>query len=1089
MSIATQPRPFNQAETQRRVRHPLQTLRGYIRSYVILEGLAIAVIFLALWFWIGLALDWGVFQLWAFDWVQEMQALDADTATPGRTALLVRAVLLGLLSLGLIGLVAWKVLFRITREFSDSSLALVLERRFPKDLGDRLITAVEMADPKLVEKYGYSRTLIEKTIQDAADRVEMVPVKEVFNWARLYVLGMWCGLLTVGMYVLVGIVTCVAGVFTEGSSSPFDFMWRFNDSAGIWAERNLLLMDSYWPRSAHLEVVRFSDTPDHPGEMRVPRDEQRSDIHVRAYRWVIADRQAPFGWRPLRWNDLTELVDAGLLARVDIPRGWHGWIVDLDDLDPSVPAGVVPQTWHGLTAGKAVRELDPALKKKLQTAAALNAVNDLLDWHTWTVDKVQLQEEKTPVRQALRQEHGKAHAALQEVFTELAVLAESARYSRTLRRLSVPQYVQAYYRGDTTKKIIPYDLGTDNKYTVSLADLSESVRFTVRGEDFYTPSKKITLVPPPSILSMTVDKEEPAYLHHRLQGDQSPLRGKKQIFKDVPIGVMGDISTVQVPIGTHLRLRAKVDRPLKEGIRLNAPAVVEDRGAIVPDVPVVLEEGGQAFSIALKNVAKTHEFVFEFNDLDNVKGRRRVKIQPIDDRPPEIFEVELDVVLRKPRFRAEPGKGAAQSGAADGFLITPDAILPFKTGTLRDDHGLTRGDWIWEAEQVEFELIGQGPEKKDRLPTLVLQGSSKIRRAALLASGFQFTPATPGLEAAGPAYWAWMTRLMAIDLSIKRTEGEERAPLEEFYRKLARRAEEVPLNALAEYLKKKPSGRSLFKEHYLKDEDGFSLPQHLKRLKATDPKAQAQLHYLVKLYIEAMDNNVETGPRTGRSKTPLTFLVISENELLGQIAIEEESLRDRLDKAHEKLIKAKTSIDDQMGKLSSPGSDYSLIAIRVDEIRRALLDAGSTARDVHNDYRRVLREMEVNQIRKDKLTEVREKIVFPLGEVVDPNQGNFVRTEGAMEKLFQGLDDDQSAKVGDKNRLERLEQAREAALQLDRLNQRLNEILTAMDQGIVWAKLLDIAVNLEREQRQTWERIQGMHNKAVEDLLRGVIQN
>ena len=57
MSTAAPPRrPFDRDETQRQVRHPLQTLRKYIRAYVLLEGAAIAVLFLAAWFWGGLRL-------------------------------------------------------------------------------------------------------------------------------------------------------------------------------------------------------------------------------------------------------------------------------------------------------------------------------------------------------------------------------------------------------------------------------------------------------------------------------------------------------------------------------------------------------------------------------------------------------------------------------------------------------------------------------------------------------------------------------------------------------------------------------------------------------------------------------------------------------------------------------------------------------------------------------------------------------------------------------------------------------------------------------------------------------------------------
>ena len=88
-----------------------------------------------------------------------------------------------------------------------------------------------------------------------------------------------------------------------------DFFWNFNDTAGIWVERNILLMNSYWPRRAYLEVIRFQDTPSHPGEMRVGRDEQRPNVQIRAIEWVVADRHSHDGWRALRWQDLPNYLD------------------------------------------------------------------------------------------------------------------------------------------------------------------------------------------------------------------------------------------------------------------------------------------------------------------------------------------------------------------------------------------------------------------------------------------------------------------------------------------------------------------------------------------------------------------------------------------------------------------------------------------------------------------------------------------------------------------------------------------------------------------------------------------------------------
>ena len=49
-------------------------------------------------------------------------------------------------AIALVGILALRIGRRLTTEFSYPSLAMVLERRFPDILGDRLITAVELAN-------------------------------------------------------------------------------------------------------------------------------------------------------------------------------------------------------------------------------------------------------------------------------------------------------------------------------------------------------------------------------------------------------------------------------------------------------------------------------------------------------------------------------------------------------------------------------------------------------------------------------------------------------------------------------------------------------------------------------------------------------------------------------------------------------------------------------------------------------------------------------------------------------------------------------------------------------------------------------
>src|SRR5262249_7195106 len=102
--------------------------------------------------------------------------------------------------------VGMKVFHLLFREFSDPALALVLERRFPELLGDRLITAVELSDPEAAGELGYSPAMVRQTIQEAAERVQKVPVRQVFNYGRLIRRGIFVVLLTAGLYLL-GVAT------------------------------------------------------------------------------------------------------------------------------------------------------------------------------------------------------------------------------------------------------------------------------------------------------------------------------------------------------------------------------------------------------------------------------------------------------------------------------------------------------------------------------------------------------------------------------------------------------------------------------------------------------------------------------------------------------------------------------------------------------------------------------------------------------------------------------------------------------------------------------------------------------------------
>jgi hypothetical protein len=213
-------------DTRDRVVHPLERLRGYIRLYVIVEGIAVLFLSLALVFWLGLLFDYGIFKAFGLDWVQELGYVGRTlllgllftatlaviqlfrlgglgtgvTSDPGPLkAARVLARSLSILAVGIqlrlarapwyllllvvpffilylagwifIGLLVHKglhlefliglmvlgwmivpavglIVSQLFMRLRERSLALVLERRFPKLLGDRLITAVELSRPK-----------------------------------------------------------------------------------------------------------------------------------------------------------------------------------------------------------------------------------------------------------------------------------------------------------------------------------------------------------------------------------------------------------------------------------------------------------------------------------------------------------------------------------------------------------------------------------------------------------------------------------------------------------------------------------------------------------------------------------------------------------------------------------------------------------------------------------------------------------------------------------------------------------------------------------------------------------------------------
>lgn len=586
-------------ELTERIRSPLYRLRGTIRRYLLWDTLALTIIALAVWFWVGLLLDYGVFKVTGWDWVQVLPRS-------------VRLIVLLAVSAVIVAVVAMS-LRSLIRRFRPESLALVLERRFPDILRDQLITAVELTDLERAEAYGYSRQMIVATVREVSTRVDRLPIRDVFNWGRLYRRVAWSGTLTIGLLI----VTAIGYLVGTRQGSLSDFGYRFWDVASIWFERNVLLRETLWPRRALLQLLDFPTT----GELRIGRDAPSPRLRVQALKWVIADAATPEGWRALRWSDLS-------------------------------------QTW---LFGPSVPRLPVALLVPPSEAATVAPPDD----PSWTLDRVEklLEQEETRRRLLAGGMTAEEYEALRGVFDVLEQRTASAAMTRRLRKLQIPSDVRVHYWGVKSTEEAPMarqQTGT-NEYSIVLSDLKESIRFYVEGEDYATyPYRRITLVPPPMLIHLEKDEYLPAYPYHRppADGTAEDLKGKRQSRRAVGVSLTGSVSRLEIASGSDLVLRGEVDKELSEARLRYRTAGPEGEAGRTQSL--ALGPDRRSFEIAFRRITQPIEFDFEFIDTDQVRSLRQMIIQPNDDRLPEVNAVVE--TIRK---------------VGGNYMCTPYAMIPF----------------------------------------------------------------------------------------------------------------------------------------------------------------------------------------------------------------------------------------------------------------------------------------------------------------------------------------------------------------------------------------------------------------------------
>jgi len=138
--------------------------------------------------------------------------------------------------IGMLGAVGWTVYRYFVRRLrgvpDEDPLAIAVERRFP-ELGDRLISALQLARETDPERYGMSPQLVDDAIGEALEPASKLRFGEILATARI------------GRHAVLG---ALALAFLAGAA------WAAPEQASIWFRRNVLLSSVRWPQKTYLVV-------------------------------------------------------------------------------------------------------------------------------------------------------------------------------------------------------------------------------------------------------------------------------------------------------------------------------------------------------------------------------------------------------------------------------------------------------------------------------------------------------------------------------------------------------------------------------------------------------------------------------------------------------------------------------------------------------------------------------------------------------------------------------------------------------------------------------------------------------------------
>lgn len=198
------------------VRSLLNGVRWRIRAYIITQGVIICLLWLAATFLLAVGFDYSFVLMGSSEPPWMMRGV----------------ILLGIIA-GTVFLAYWFIFRRIFVPLKDTSMAVLLERKY-QGFADSLLTAVELAEqPSHADDF--NEDMLSHSRNQATEQAKGVSLGRIFNLAPVF-------LAIVGLLVAGGGVAAFAALAPPG-------LFR------LALERTYLLSTDAWPRYAEIEVV------------------------------------------------------------------------------------------------------------------------------------------------------------------------------------------------------------------------------------------------------------------------------------------------------------------------------------------------------------------------------------------------------------------------------------------------------------------------------------------------------------------------------------------------------------------------------------------------------------------------------------------------------------------------------------------------------------------------------------------------------------------------------------------------------------------------------------------------------------------